>query len=71
MYYRIIAISEDGKEAYAERLLDCLPIGGCRVVCTTFDKTIFIAHEEDIIKDPVILYQSRSAEWLFRIKVEG
>lgn len=69
MYYRIMAISPDGREAYAEliRGFTILPDGLAMV--TALDSSCYFTEPNKIIKDPVII-RPCAAHWVFKIRLE-
>lgn len=69
MYYRIMALSPDGREGYAELIRDYWILPDGRAMVVDLDSSCFITEPNKIIKDPVIIHKC-AARWLFKIRLE-
>lgn len=71
MLFRIIAISPDGKDAYAERVESATVLNSDgRCIIHGIYGDCYFAHKDELIEDPEIIRES-SPGWLFKIKMEG
>ena len=71
MLFRIMCVSADGKEAFAERVESAtIYSADGRCIIHSMDGGVYMGRESDLIKDPEIIKKC-SAEWLYKIKVEG
>ena len=69
MYYRIMALSPDGREGYAELIRGYRLLPDGRAMVTALDSSCYFTEANKIIKDPVII-RSCAARWLFKIRLE-
>lgn len=70
MLFRIMASSKDGKTAYAERIARYRVLSDGRAYVQGLDGSLSFTDVDSIVTDPVILSRC-SADWLYKIKLEG
>lgn len=70
MWFRIMAKSSDGKTAYAERVESFTVMDDGRAFVRGYDSGCYFAGVEELIENPEIVSRC-SADWLYKIKLEG
>ena len=71
MLFRIICVSPDGKEAYAELVESATVLNSDgRCIIHSFRGDCYFANKDELIEDPEIIRES-SPGWLFKIRLEG
>ena len=70
MLFRIMARSKDKTEAYAERINRVRILSDGRAYVEDMQGSYYFTSQDDIIHNPVIIGRC-SADWLYKIKLEG
>lgn len=70
MLFRIMSRNKDRTEAYAERINRVRILSDGRAYVEDMQGSYYFASQEDIIRNPVIIRRC-SADWLYKIKLEG
>lgn len=65
--FKVIAVNKERTYAYAEWILDYMPIGENTVFITDRRGSCYFARKDQIIINPEIIRESSSG-WLFKIK---
>ena len=70
MLFRIMARNKEKTEAYAERINRVRILSDGRAYVEDMKGSYYFASVDDIVHDPVIIRRC-SADWLYKIKLEG